>query len=76
MGRYEACMGEIKNAYSILVREIEGKKTLKRPSHKWKDSNRMDLREIGWEDVDEIHLIQDRGQCQALVSIIMNLQVP
>jgi hypothetical protein len=27
----------------------------------------MDLREIGWESVDWVHLAQDRDQWQALV---------
>jgi hypothetical protein len=37
---------------------------------------RMDLREIGWDDVDWIHLAQDRDQWRALVSMVMNLRVP
>jgi hypothetical protein len=36
----------------------------------------MDLREIGWESVDWIHLAQDRDWWQALVNMVMNLQVP
>jgi len=32
----------------------------------------MDFREIGWEDVDWIHLIQDRDQWQAPVNTVMN----
>jgi hypothetical protein len=35
----------------------------------------MDLRGIGWEDTDWIHLVQDRNQWWAAVSMIMNLQV-
>jgi hypothetical protein len=37
---------------------------------------KMDLKEIGWEGVDWIHLAQDRDQWQAFVNIVMNLQVP
>jgi len=37
---------------------------------------RMNLREIGWEGVDWIHLAQDREQWQALVNMVMNLWVP
>jgi hypothetical protein len=33
----------------------------------------MDLREIGWEGVEWMHLAQDRDQCQALVNTAMNL---
>jgi hypothetical protein len=36
----------------------------------------MDFGESGWEDVDWIHLGQDRDQWQALVNTAMNLQVP
>jgi hypothetical protein len=36
----------------------------------------MDLREIGFGDMDWIHLIQDRDRWQALVNMVMNLRVP
>jgi hypothetical protein len=36
----------------------------------------MDLREVGWEGVDWIHLVQDRDQWRALVKTVMNLRVP
>jgi hypothetical protein len=32
----------------------------------------MDLREIGWEDVDWIHLAQDRNQWWTLGKTVMN----
>jgi hypothetical protein len=35
----------------------------------------MDLREIGWSDINWIDLAQDRDQCKALVNTVMNLQV-
>jgi hypothetical protein len=31
----------------------------------------MDLREIGWDDVDWIELAQDRDQWRALVNTVM-----
>jgi hypothetical protein len=33
----------------------------------WEDNIRMDVREIGWEGVDWIHLAQDRDQRRALL---------
>jgi hypothetical protein len=36
----------------------------------------MDLREIGWGDMDWIDMAQDRDQWRALVNMVMNLQVP
>jgi hypothetical protein len=66
-------MGEMRNAHSLLVEKPEGKRALGRPRHRWKDNIRMDLREIGWEGVDWIHLIQDRDQWFALTNMVMNL---
>jgi hypothetical protein len=35
----------------------------------------MDLRETGWEGVEWIQLTQDRDWWQAVVNMVMNLQV-
>jgi len=39
------------------------------------DYTRMDLREIGWEYADWMHLAQDRGQWWVVVNTVMNLRV-
>jgi hypothetical protein len=36
----------------------------------------MILKEIGWEGVNGIHLVQDRDRYRALVNTVMNFQVP
>jgi hypothetical protein len=36
----------------------------------------VDVREIGWVGMDWIDPAQDRDQCSALVTIVMNLLVP
>jgi len=41
----------------------------------WRDNIRMELREIGWEIVEWIHLAQDRYQWRALENTVMNLRV-
>jgi hypothetical protein len=38
------------------------------------DNIKMDLREIGWNGMDWIDLVQDRDQWRALVNTVMNLQ--
>jgi hypothetical protein len=68
-------MEEMRNVYNILVAKPEGKRPLGRPRRRC-DDIRMDLREIGWEDVDWIHLVEDRDQWRALVNTIMNHRVP
>jgi hypothetical protein len=50
----------MRNAYKILIGKPEGKGPLGRPRNKWEDNVIMDLREIGWEGVDWIHLTQVR----------------
>jgi hypothetical protein len=65
-----------RNAYGILVRKFEGRRPLGRPSHRWVDNIKMDLRDIGWNGTDWIDLAQDRDQWRALVNTVMNLQVP
>jgi hypothetical protein len=53
----------------------EGKRPLERPRRRWEDGIKMDLREIGWGDVEWIHLAQDRDRWRAVVSAVMNLRV-
>jgi hypothetical protein len=53
----------------------EGKRPLGRPRRRWEDGTIMDLREIGWESVEWIHLGQDRNRWPVFVNMVMNLQV-
>jgi hypothetical protein len=41
-------MGTKRNAYRILVGKPEGKRSLGRPTCRWVDNIKMDLRETGW----------------------------
>jgi hypothetical protein len=36
----------------------------------------MDIREVGWEDMDWMLLAQDRDQWRAHVNTVINLRVP
>jgi hypothetical protein len=44
--------GEKRNAYILLVGKPEGKRPLGRPRRRWVDNIRMDLGDMGWDDVD------------------------
>jgi hypothetical protein len=54
----------------------EGKRPLGRPSRRWVDNIKMDLREIGWVGVDSIDVAQYRDQWRVLVNTVLNLRVP
>jgi hypothetical protein len=71
-----ARMGEVRGAYNILVGRPEGRRPLGRPRCRWEDNIKIDLREIGFGDVDWNHLTQDRDRWWALVNTVINLRVP
>jgi hypothetical protein len=76
MGRACSTNGEKRNAYRILVGKPEGKRPLGRSRCRWVDNIKIDLREVGWDGMDWISLVQDRDHWRALVKTVMNLQVP
>jgi hypothetical protein len=52
------------------------KRLLGRPRRKWVDNIIIDLREIGWDGMGWIDLVQDRDQWRVLVNTVMNFRVP
>jgi hypothetical protein len=71
-----ARIGVKRNAYRLFVGNPEGKRPLGRPRRRRVDNGRMDLREVGWDDVDWIALAQHRNRCRALVNSVFNIRVP
>jgi hypothetical protein len=57
---YVACLGKMRNAY--FGWKPEGKRPHGRPRCRWEDNTRMDLREVGLEGVEWMHLVQDSDQ--------------
>jgi hypothetical protein len=49
---------------------------LGRPRHRWEDSIKIYLQEVGCGGVDWIEMSQDRDRWRALVNAVMNLRVP
>jgi hypothetical protein len=66
----------VRGAYNILVGRPEGRRPLGRHRRRSEDNIKMDLREIGFGDLDWIHLAQERESWRALVNTVMNLRVP
>jgi hypothetical protein len=70
-------MVEMRNGYNILVGKPEGKRPLGRPRSRLEDNNnKMDLKEIWWEGVDWMHLVQDRDQWRNPINTVTNLLAP
>jgi hypothetical protein len=63
------------NIYILLIIS-EGRRPLGRTRRRWEDNIKIDLRGIGFGDVDWIHLAQDRDRWRALVNTVINLRVP
>jgi hypothetical protein len=57
-------MGETRNAYRILVGKPEGKISLGRPRRRWVDNIKINVKEIIWDGMDWIDLVQDRYKCE------------
>jgi hypothetical protein len=69
-------MREKRNAYRLLVGNLEKKRPLGRPRCRWEDNIRMDLGEVGWCNVNWVGLAQDKNRWRALVNSVLNLRVP
>jgi len=54
----------------------EGKRPLGRPRCGWEDNIKMDLKEVGWKDMNMIDPSQDRGWWWALVNAVLNFWFP
>jgi hypothetical protein len=51
-------------------------RTLGRPRRRWEDNIKMDIRKIGIDGANWIHLVQDMVQWRAFVNTVVNLRVP
>jgi hypothetical protein len=69
-------IGEGRGAYRVLVGRLEGKRPLGRPRRRCEDNIKIDLREIGIDEANWIHLAQDWVHWWAFVNTVMNLKVP
>jgi hypothetical protein len=52
-----------------------GKGTTGGPRCRCENNIKMDLQEVGWLDMDEIDVAQDRSKWRAIVNAVMNLRV-
>ena len=69
-------MEEVRVVLKVFVWKPEGKRPLGRTRHRWKDNIKMDLQEVGRGCGDWMELLKDRDRWRALLSTVMNFQVP
>jgi len=60
-----------RGVHRILVWKPEGKRLLGRPRRSWED-----LREIGIDGTNWIHLAKNRVEWRVFVNTVLNLRVP
>jgi hypothetical protein len=56
-----------------MVEKPEGKEPLGRPSFRWEDNTKRDLKEVKCGSVDWIELAQDWNSWRALANAVMKL---
>jgi hypothetical protein len=76
MGMEYSTYGKGRFVYRVLVGKPEVRGPLGRPRCRWEDNIKMDLKGVGYGDMDRIGLAQDRGRWRAVVNAVMNLRVP
>jgi hypothetical protein len=68
--------GKDENVNRILVGKLEGYRPLVRPSRRWEDNIRTDLRETKREVLDRVYLAQNRDRWRVIVNKVINFRVP
>jgi hypothetical protein len=67
--------GRGEKLYKVLVGKPEGKRPVGRPTRRWEDGIRIDLKGFGWWVVEWIYLAQNRDRWRVLVNTVINLRV-
>jgi hypothetical protein len=66
----------MKNTHKILVEKSEGKITFERTRRGMDDDAKKYLKEMVFNDVEWIHLAQNRVERRAFVNTVLNHRVP
>jgi hypothetical protein len=75
MGGVCSIFGESRGLYGVLLGKPERKRPLGRPRRRWEDNIKVDLQEVGCEDMDWIDVAQNRDRWRALVNAVINFLV-
>jgi hypothetical protein len=67
--------GEGEEQAHIFVRGTEVKRPLKRSVHRGEDNIKMDIKEMGPEDVEWINMTQEKDKWRAFVNTVLKFWV-
>jgi hypothetical protein len=67
-------IGEMRNAYKILVGKAGDERPLERPKRRWENNIPMQLKMSVCEDAGYIHPAEDTEQFWILVNPVMNVR--
>jgi hypothetical protein len=67
---------EKRDSCRVLVGKHDGKISLGTRRHRWSDNIKMNLKVVGWDNVDLVRLGQDRNQRKAVVCAVTKRRVP
>jgi hypothetical protein len=59
----------------VLIWRSQEIELLERPRNRWEDDIKIDLKEIGWEDVEWTRLTQDSYQCWAVENTVLKNRI-
>ena len=65
-----------RGVHKVLLGKPEGKRPVWRSRCRWEDNIKMDLEEVGRGYGDWMELAKDRDGWRALVSTVINFQIP
>ena len=72
---YVARVEEKRNAYRILVGELEGKRQIVGTWFEMEESDEVGLKERKWKIVDSISVARDRQKWRAVVNTVTNSEL-
>jgi len=76
MGGACGTYGDRTSGYKVVVGRSDGKKPFERTRRKREDNIKTGLQEVGWGNIDWIHLAVDRDRWWVLANAVMNLRGP
>ena len=63
------------NAYSVLVRELEGKRQFQTLRSKWEYNIKVNIQEVEFEEVGWCNFARNRDKMRAVKNTVMNIWV-